>query len=164
MLFAIFEWYCSSSFPFLISLLILVVFTYLPTRLHAALTDDGHPHIFNHHPTMYYQPPPLAHCNGFAPATTRLEPIHAELRCRQKNKKKRRVWEELEERAFAVCRLLHAFVFRLRGLKRGRETRPQLRLQERDRPKQLGWTRSSGQTYKHFSWLFVHSHVRNRKR
>ncbi len=76
-----------SPFLFPFSLLILVVFTYLPTRLHAALTDDGHPHIFNHHPTMYYQPPPLAHCNGFAPATTRLEPIHAELRGRKKQKK-----------------------------------------------------------------------------
>lgn len=52
------------------------------------------PHIFNH-PTMY-RPPPLAHCNGFAPATKTM--TWADSRWvaseRKKRKKKRRAFQK----------------------------------------------------------------------
>jgi hypothetical protein len=54
------------------------------------------PHIFNH-PSMY-RPPPLAHCNGFAPATKTM--TWADSRWvaseRKKRKKKARLPKELE--------------------------------------------------------------------
>lgn len=101
---------------------------------HPLLTDDR-PHILTTQPST--EPPPPACSDGFgrsAPATTTCTD-HAELRCElrcQKKKEKERRVVRIRERACwcATCCILECIcVCRLRGLKRNRESRPQVRLQ-----------------------------------